>query len=148
MEAGNSAINILLDAVFTLQATTGGDDGVSTGRTVSGSLVTFQADKVTVKNGRNLQDHSGGQDAAEFNRTTKTPQSATVETKLAKKATAKLLGALLGTTGVVITFTATATGAVFSGTAIVENFEATFEAPSTLKFDLRQYGTMWMIANT
>ena len=148
MQTGNAAVNILLDVALTIQATTGGDDGTASGRSTSGSAVTFLADKMTVKAARQLQDHSAGGDTAEFMRTQKISYTATVETKLAKKASAALLGGLLGATGIIVQFTATATGAVVSGTAIVEDIEMGYDIPSTLKFTMRGYGSAWTIANT
>lgn len=143
----NGAVNILSDCVFTIQGTTGGDNGNAT-RTLDGAALTFKADKVSVKNTRSLADHSTAQDAAEFNRTTKLPQSITVETKLEKKANAPLLTKLLGTTGVVVAFTATSVGASVEGYGIVEGPEFDYDGPSTLRFTLRQYGGLFTITAT
>jgi len=147
---GNSAINILLDVVFTIQGTTGGDNGVTSGRSTSGSAVTFKADRVSIAGiQRTLADHSTAQDGPELNRVTKEPQSATIETKVEKKASAPLKGLLASSAGVVVIFTATATGSVVTAQyAIVENVEWDYDGPSTLRFTLRQYGTAWTIANT
>lgn len=143
---GNSSIGILQDAVFTLQGTTGGDDGVTTGRTLSGTAVTFKADKVSLQASRSLADYGTNQDEAELNRSNKQPQTVTVETKLEKKANAPLLTALLGTTGVVVQITATATGAnIGASYAIVESFEWEYAGPSTLRFTLRQYGSKFTL---
>lgn len=140
----NGAVNILLDAVFSIQGTTGGDEGNPT-RTLDGTALTFKADKVSVKMGRTVADHSTAQDAAEFNRTTKLPQAITVETKLEKKANAPLLTKLLGAAGVVVKFTATASGGNVEGTGIVEGFDFDYDGPSTLRFTIRQYGSLFTV---
>lgn len=142
-----AAINILNDVVFTFEGTTGGDDGNPT-RTGTGSPVTFKADTVKYSGNRTLADHGTAQQAVEFNRITKTPESLTVETKLEKKANAALLSALLGTSGVVGNITATATGASIDGVGIVESFEFDYAGPSTLRFTMRQYGSGFTITTT
>jgi hypothetical protein len=143
----NGAVNILLDCEFTIQGTTGGDNGNAT-RTLAGTALTFKADKVSIKNTRSVADHSTAQDAAEFNRTTKLPQSISVETKLEKKANAPLLTKLLGVEGVVVDFTATSVGGSIEGTGIVEGPEFDYDSPSTLRFTIRQYGSLFTISAT
>lgn len=139
------AINYLFDVTITIQGTTGGDDGVTTGRTLSGSPLTILVDRMSFDLGRRLEDHSAGQDAVELMRTRKLTQRATCEMKL-EKITANALSKLLGTAGVVVKVTGTATGGTVDLTyAIVENFRFEYNAPSTLSFDLASYGASWAI---
>ena len=147
MTGNNSAVSILADVVFTLDGTTGGDNGNAT-RTPVGSPITFKADSVKCSNSRSLADHSTAQHQNEFNRITKTPQSIQVETKLELAANAALLTLLNGTSGVVVKLVATATGASITGIGIVENFDFDYDGPSTLRFTIRQYGAGFTIATT
>ncbi|MBZ4712412.1 hypothetical protein ERJ98_10765, partial [Bifidobacterium longum subsp. longum] len=91
MVGNSSAVNILLDVLMTIQGTTGGDDGNPT-RTATGSPLTIKVDKIKVSQGKTVADHGTAQNAAEFNRTKKLPESLRIETKLEKKASAALLG--------------------------------------------------------
>lgn len=146
-----AAINILLDAVFTIQGTNGGDDGVTSGRTPAGSPITFKADKVKPKIGRRLADHSTEQDLDELNRTTKITRELSVETKLDKTASAPLLTLLMANTGIIVQFTCTATGANITSApyyGIVENVEWEYAGPSTLRFNIKPYGQAWSTTTT
>jgi hypothetical protein len=145
--AAGVAINILLDAVVTIQGTTGGDDGNPT-RTLAATPITIEVNKVTVRNGRETSDHGTAQRAAQMHRTTKQPQEMTIETVLDKLAAAPLLGLLNSTAGVVVVVTITAVGCSIDGAvAIVTSFDFDYDAPSTLRIELRQYGTLWTIDN-
>lgn len=139
-----SAINLLLDAVITIQAA-GSDDGVRTGRTLSGSALTLDCDRVQPDIGRDLVDHSGGQTAHEFMRTRKLRQSLEIELKL-EKSTSSALSKMSGASGVVVAFTITAVGFNCSGYGIVENLRPTLDTPSTFRFTIRSYGTAWALA--
>lgn len=142
---GAGAINILADVVFTVQGTTGGDDGSKT-RTPAGSPLTIFCDRVRTTLGRALADHSTAQDASEFNRMTKFNQSIEVETKLELKANAPLMALLASTNGVVVEFTATADGCSIEGVGIVENIAPEYAGPSTLSFTIRQYGSPFVVS--
>lgn len=141
MTTGSSAIDLLLDVVFTMDGTTGGDNGTLT-RTAAASPVTFLADKVSLSNKRTLADHSVAQQSAPIMRTTKITPSMTIETKLEKKTGAALLALLISANGVIVNITATAVGCnITTSPFIVESYEADYAGPSTLKIVLQPYGT-------
>lgn len=150
MVGTHAAIGILHDALFTITATTGGDNGTLT-RTASGQTVTFLADRVRYRMRREVEDHSAAQMGAEWMRDTKLSEQVVVETKLERKANAALLGALLGTMGVVVQFSATAPGAnvgtAAGGGAMVESVEFDYAGPSMLRFTLRNYGAPFTVTN-
>lgn len=145
---GSAAINLLNDVAVTLQGTSGGDDGVTSGRTLAGTAVTFLADRVGLRSNQNLADHGTAQHGASLMRGGKLDETLTIETKLEKKADAALLGLLTGLTGQVVQFTATATGCSMSGYMRVESVDPTYDAPSTLSITLRSYGSGLTIDNS
>ena len=143
------ALNILLDAVVTLQGTTNGDDGVvGASRTLAGSPITVLCDRVIPRLGRRVVDHGTAQHMVEFNRTEKLVDMLTIETKLQKKGAAPLVALLAGATGVIVKFTITASGFNVTGFGLVEDFDPTVAIPSEFRFSIRSYGEAFTVTAT
>lgn len=144
--------NLVLDgATFSVQGTTGGDDG-SVARTLSGSAVTFKVDRCRVRYNRQTADHSTGQDAIPLSRTTKIDWQIDVETKLDRPVgvgnKSQPLATILGTTGVVVKFVATTPAGGVEGFGLVQTIEWTHDSPGTLSFTLVPYGADLTVTTT
>lgn len=144
--------NLVLDgATFSVQGTTGGDDGAAL-RTLSGTAVTFKVDRCRVRYNRQTSDHSTGQDAIPLNRTTKIDWQIDVETKLDRPvgsgAKSQPLNTIVGTTGVIVKFVATTPAGGVEGFGLVQTVEWTHDSPGTLSFTLVPYGSDLTVTTT
>jgi hypothetical protein len=144
----------LSDVIFTIRGTTGGDDGNPVRTPAGTGAITVKFDRISFVSTEAIDDHASGQDVVDFMRGHRVSQTLTVETKLQKKAAAELADLLFSEDGVVLIFTATATGCSIGtqttpsvGGARVESKEFDYAGPSTLRFTLRNYGTPFYVSN-
>jgi hypothetical protein len=127
------AVNILLDCSFTISFSSVDSGG---GESFSGSI-SFQADKITIKDSVNSTDHSTAQDKVANYRQTKNDWEMTVETKFAS---ATLLSSLKANAVAKIIATAP-TGLAVTAIGLITEASPDYSAPSTLKFGLKAHAT-------
>jgi len=127
------AVNILLDCAFTIAFAPVDQGG---GETYSGSL-SFQADKVTIKNSVTSTDHSTAQDRVANFRQTKNEWTIDVETKFAS---ATLLSSLISNACARIIATAPS-GLAVTALGLITEASPDYAAPSTFKFGIKAHGT-------